>query len=34
MWNDFIPRASDGWVFMAIALFAIATLIQYLVLNL
>ena len=34
MWNDFIPRASDGWVGMAIALFAIATLIQYLVLNL
>jgi cellulose synthase/poly-beta-1,6-N-acetylglucosamine synthase-like glycosyltransferase len=34
VWSDLIPRASDGWVGIAIAAFALATLVQYLTLNL
>ncbi|HEY6866307.1 MAG TPA: glycosyltransferase family 2 protein, partial [Candidatus Eisenbacteria bacterium] len=33
MWNEFPPRASDGWVSWTVAVFALATLAQYLVLN-
>ena len=33
MWSELLPRATDGWATWTVSLFALATLAQYLVLN-